>query len=76
MEEFLWATNNEKLSIEIRKSYVEMKLLPLLHEAAMNAFREYLLVVGGMPAVVCEYSQSQKLLMRKCSIHDCQHIYC
>jgi predicted AAA+ superfamily ATPase len=62
MEEFLWATNNEMLSAEIRKAYVEMTPIPsLLHEASMNAFREYL-IVGGMPAVVREFSQSKKLL--------------
>jgi len=55
MEEFLWATGREELAASIRKHFVEMSEMPQAsHQAALEAYRQYL-VVGGMPEVVLKY---------------------
>lgn len=58
-EEFLLATNNETLINLIKDSYKKMKEFPL-HEKAMELYRTYL-VVGGYPAVVKEYIESNNV---------------
>lgn len=49
-EEYLWARGSEGLAQLIQESYASMEPMPL-HEEALEAYREYLLI-GGMPAVV------------------------
>lgn len=62
LEEFLWAVGREPLAEEIRGCYVTNRpLSPMLHEAALQLYKEYL-IVGGMPAVVNEYCKSQRLM--------------
>ena len=61
-EEFLWAVGREMLAGEIRGCYANNSpLSSMLHEAALNLYKEYL-IVGGMPAVVNEYCNSHRLL--------------
>lgn len=61
-EEFLWAMGRRDLSENIRSSYDKDKPLPaILHEKALDLYKEYL-IVGGMPAVVKEYSADHKLI--------------
>ena len=55
-EEFLIATDNERLLDLIKDSYNDMKEFSL-HEKAMELYRTYL-VVGGYPAVVKEFIES------------------
>ncbi len=57
-EEFLMATNNEALINLIRKSFENCSEFTL-HEKALELFRTYL-VVGGYPAAVKEYIESNK----------------
>lgn len=52
-EEFLWATENERLCELIKEAYENFKPLTL-HEMALELYRLYL-VVGGMPRAVYEY---------------------
>jgi len=62
LEEFLWAMDREALAEEIRGCYANSNpLSAMLHDAALNLYKEYL-IVGGMPAVVNEYRKSQRLL--------------
>lgn len=58
-EEFLLATNNEPLINLIKDSYEKMKEFSL-HEKAMELYRTYL-IVGGYPAVVKEYIESNNV---------------
>ena len=58
-EEFLLATNNEPLISLIKGSYEKMKEFSL-HEKAMELYRTYL-IVGGYPAVVKEYIESNSV---------------
>ena len=51
-EEFLWAKDQELLSVTIRDHYIANQALHTnLHHQAMNLYREYMFV-GGMPVVV------------------------
>lgn len=62
LEEFLWAVGREQLVDEIRGCYLDNKpLVPMLHDAALHLYKEYL-IVGGMPAVVNEYCRNRRLL--------------
>ncbi len=62
LEEFLWAVDQEALVNEIRSCYMaDAPLSPMLHEVALQLYKEYL-IVGGMPAVVKEYCKSQRLI--------------
>ncbi|MCK9312835.1 MAG: ATP-binding protein [Methanocorpusculum sp.] len=56
-EEFLWATENEKICALIRECY-ESFLPFALHETAMDLYKTYL-VVGGMPRAVSEYVETK-----------------
>lgn len=52
LEEFLWARGREVLCEEIRRAYKAMEPLPdVLHQEAIELYREYLLI-GGMPACI------------------------
>ncbi|MFH1288348.1 MAG: AAA family ATPase, partial [bacterium] len=62
LEEFLWAVGERALAGEIRSSYADNNpLSAMLHNAALNLYKEYL-IIGGMPAVVNEYCKSKRLL--------------
>lgn len=62
MEEFLWAMGRESLAEEIRVCFKDSKpLSPMLHEAAIGLYKEYL-IIGGMPAVIKGYCANHSLL--------------
>lgn len=56
-EEFLWATGRPNLMDSIRRAFRSGEGMGPLHEAALDAFRQYL-VVGGMPQAVEQYVKS------------------
>ena len=56
-EEFLWAIGRPTLMDAIRKAYREGVPMGALHETALDAFRQYL-VVGGMPQAVAKYVET------------------
>lgn len=59
MEEFMLALGEESLVKQIRNSFDTDTPLPsALHDAAMNIYRQYL-VVGGMPECVMQYVQTR-----------------
>jgi predicted AAA+ superfamily ATPase len=59
-EEFSWALGKENLLGEIRIAFERDDPLPgLLHEQAMELYRNYL-CVGGMPAAVVEYAGTRR----------------
>lgn len=65
-EEFLWATDNQVLSLMINGSSPD-KPLPLpIHEQALRLLRIFM-VIGGMPAVVAQYCEDGNLL-------ECQNL--
>ncbi len=60
-EEFLWASNEQLLIDEIRRSYNAKKELPAaLHQKALELYHIYL-IVGGMPECVRTYIETKKL---------------
>lgn len=62
-EEFLWAMGEERLAHEIRSAYEQMCPLPeALHRKALEFYRYYL-IVGGMPACVNTFAESEKLVL-------------
>jgi len=62
MEEFLWATGREELARKIREHFQTLTAMPeTSHQAALEAYRQYL-VVGGMPEVVMKYVSSGSIL--------------
>lgn len=61
-EEFLWASGNESLANQIREHFDQDEKMPLaLHEQSMELFKRYF-IVGGMPAAVLEWVESNSLL--------------
>lgn len=61
-EEFLIALNEDLLIDEIRTHFAaDLKMPEILHNKALDYYKQYL-IVGGMPAVVNEFVQSQSLL--------------
>jgi predicted AAA+ superfamily ATPase len=61
-EEFLIALNEDLLIDEIRSHFeADLKMPEILHNKALDYYKQYL-IVGGMPAVVNEFIQSQSLL--------------
>lgn len=61
-EEYLWARGKDLLCEEIRSAYEQMAPLPVaLHQAALELYREYL-VIGGMPASINAFLQSNSFL--------------
>lgn len=62
MEEFLWATGREGLSKVIREHYESMSAMPeASHQAALEAYKQYL-VVGGMPEAVMKYVSTGSII--------------
>lgn len=53
LEEYMWATGEERTASLIRSSFDDKVRMPL-HERSMNIFRSYL-AVGGMPESVSEH---------------------
>lgn len=61
-EEFLNALNEDLLISEIRDHFAsDLKMPEILHNKALDYYKQYL-IVGGMPAVVNEFVQTQSLL--------------
>jgi predicted AAA+ superfamily ATPase len=61
-EEFLNALNEDLLIETIRSHFAaNMKMPEILHNKALDYYKQYL-IVGGMPAVVNEFVQTQSLL--------------
>ncbi len=61
-EEYLWARGKEFLCGEIQQAYQTMSPLPdALHQEAIELYREYL-VVGGMPACINTFLNSNSFL--------------
>lgn len=59
-EEFLWAMNEDELSLLIKKCFKEKNPMPIsLHEKSMLLFKEYMLV-GGMPKSLSSYILNNK----------------
>ena len=59
LEEFLLAMGEESLVAQIRECFASDAPLPsALHDAAMQLYRQYL-VVGGMPECVMQYVQTR-----------------
>ena len=56
-EEFLWATGRPNLMDAIRHAFRTGEKMGPLHEAALDAFRQYI-VIGGMPQAVMQYIAS------------------
>ena len=60
-DEFLSALSKDMLAEEIRECFLEKrKLSPLLHEQALQLYREYL-IIGGMPEAVSIYAGERSL---------------
>ena len=63
MEEFLLALGEDDLVAKIRQNFQTDAPLPsVLHDAAMQRYREYL-VVGGMPECVQQFIQTQDYVL-------------
>ena len=63
LEEFLLASGEGDLVNQIKDSFTHDKPLPsALHEAALNYYRQYL-VVGGMPDCVDKYLETKNFLL-------------
>ena len=63
MEEFLLAFDDGELVAQIRKCFETDTAMPsVLHDAAMNYYRRYL-VVGGMPECVEKYIATKDLIL-------------
>lgn len=61
-EEFLNALNADLLITEIRAHFAsDLKMPEILHRKALDYYKQYL-IVGGMPAVINEFIQTQSLL--------------
>ncbi|MDR1975216.1 MAG: AAA family ATPase [Bacteroidales bacterium] len=59
-EEFLWALDRKKLAEKIREHFETNREFPL-HSLALEYYRKYL-VIGGMPAVVKNYVETESFL--------------
>ena len=63
MEEFMLALGEADLVERIKKSFqTDMPLPSALHDAAMQLYRQYL-VVGGMPECVMQFAQTQDYIL-------------
>ena len=63
MEEFMLALGEDNLVSQIKESFVSDKPLPsALHDAAMQLYRQYL-VVGGMPECVMLYAETKDYIL-------------
>ena len=63
MEEFMLAMGEEALVKQIRKSFETDTPMPsALHDAAMQLYRQYL-VVGGMPECVMQFAETKDYIL-------------
>ena len=63
MEEFLIALGEKDIVDKVRECYESNSPMPsVLHDAAMNYYRQYL-VVGGMPECVMQYYETKDFLL-------------
>lgn len=63
MEEFLLAMGEETIVKEIRQHFEDNTPMPsAYHDAAMQLYRQYL-IVGGMPECVLQFSQTRDYLL-------------
>ncbi|MDO4650406.1 MAG: ATP-binding protein [Eubacteriales bacterium] len=63
MEEFMLACGEEDLVMQIKKCFETDTPLPsALHDAAMQLYRQYL-VVGGMPECVMQFAQTKDYIL-------------
>lgn len=63
MEEFLLALGEDDLVQQIRQCFAAQSPMPAaLHDAAMQRYRQYL-VVGGMPECVHQFAETQDYLL-------------
>ena len=61
-EEFLWSQGEEILTEEIKAGFkANLPLHPSLHKRALDMYKIYL-IVGGMPASVLEYTNTNSLV--------------
>ena len=59
MEEFMLAMGEDALVMQIKKCFeADMPLPSALHDAAMQLYRQYL-IVGGMPECVMQFAQTR-----------------
>ena len=63
MEEFMIAMGEEKLATKVRQCFETNTAMPsALHDAAMQLYRQYL-VVGGMPECVMQFAQTRDYIL-------------
>ena len=63
MEEFMIAMGEEKLATQVRQCFETNTAMPTaLHDAAMQLYRQYL-VVGGMPECVLQFAQTRDYIL-------------
>jgi len=63
MEEFLLANGEKELVVQIKQCFTENSAMPQpLHDAAMEYYRQYL-VVGGMPECVANFIETKDYLL-------------
>ena len=63
MEEFLLGLGKDDLIKRIKKCFDTNSPMPeILHEEAMNLYRQYL-VVGGMPECVMKFAQTRDYIL-------------
>ena len=63
MEEFMIAMGEEKLAAQVRQCFETNTAMPsALHDAAMQLYRQYL-VVGGMPECVLQFAQTRDYIL-------------
>lgn len=63
MEEFMIAMGEEKLAAQVRQCFETNTAMPsALHDAAMQLYRQYL-VVGGMPECVLRFAQTRDYIL-------------
>ena len=63
MEEFMIAMGEEKLAMQVRQCFETNTAMPsALHDAAMQLYRQYL-VVGGMPECVLQFAQTRDYIL-------------
>lgn len=63
MEEFMLAMGEEALVQQIKESFAADKPLPAaLHDAAMQLYRQYI-IVGGMPECVLQFTQTKDYIL-------------
>lgn len=64
-EEFLWAMDKEILSEEIKGHFTELNPMPeMLHKQALELYNYYC-IIGGMPAVIKNFKETQSFLTIK-----------